>query len=87
MNDSSTSKYPVAPHLTELLHTLPPDLQSEVCDFVEFLLEKRYRRELEQRAVAHGWPTDFFTTTVGSINDPSFVRQPQGVPEEREPLP
>lgn len=74
----------------ELLETklreLPPDLLSEVEDFVEFLLEKRRRSELEQQAVAHGWPSGFFTRTAGAIDDPSFVRPPQGEPEDRTGL-
>jgi hypothetical protein len=63
------------------LRALPPDMLSEVEDFVEFLLKKRRRAELEQQAVAHGWPPGFFAQTAGSINDPSFVRHPQGEPE------
>jgi hypothetical protein len=53
--------------LADLVGSLPPDLQSEVRDFVEFLLEKRRRADLEQLAVANGWPADFFAHTVGSV--------------------
>lgn len=66
------------------IQTLPPDLRREVEDFVEFLLEKRRRAELEQIAVAHGWPPGF-SRTAGSIDDPTFIRHPQGVYEQREP--
>jgi hypothetical protein len=72
--------------LADLVGSLPPDLQSEVRDFVEFLLEKRRRADLEQLAVANGWPADFFAHTVGSIADPTFVRPPQGEAEQREPF-
>jgi len=71
--------------LRDLVADLPPELQREVRDFVEFLLEKRRRAELEQRAVTHGWPPRFFADTVGAIDDPTFVRQPQGAYEQREP--
>src|SRR5689334_4281979 len=67
--------------LEDKIRILPPDLQREVEDFVDFLLAKQRRAELaalEQQAVAHGWPPGFFTKTAGSIDDPTFVRQPQG---------
>jgi hypothetical protein len=51
------------------LRELPADMLGEVEDFVEFLLEKRRRAELEQQAVAHGWPPGFFAQTAGSIPD------------------
>ena len=73
-------------NLVDLVGELPPEMQSEVRDFVEFLLEKRRRAELEQLAVTHGWPPRFFAHTVGAIDDPTFVRQPQGEYEQREPL-
>lgn len=38
------------------------------------------------RAPHPGWPPDFFDRVFGSIDDPSFVRHPQGEYEEREPL-
>ena len=66
---------------------LPPELQREVRDFVEFLVEKHQRVDLEQQGVTRGWPPRFFAHTVGSIDDPTFVRQPQGEYEQREPLP
>jgi hypothetical protein len=72
--------------LAELVEALPPDLQSEVRDFVEFLLEKQRRAELERLAVANGWPVDFFAHTVASIDDPTFVRPPQGAAEQRDPF-
>ncbi|MEI8307699.1 MAG: DUF2281 domain-containing protein [Chloroflexales bacterium] len=71
--------------LERKIQALPPDLRREVEDFIEFLLEKRQRVELEQLAVAHGWPPGF-SQTAGSINDPSFVRHPQGDLEQREPM-
>jgi hypothetical protein len=71
--------------LEEKIQTLPHDLRLEVEDFVEFLLEKRRRAALEQQAVAHGWPAGF-AQTAGSIDDPTFVRHPQGELEERAPL-
>jgi hypothetical protein len=59
--------------LTETLETklreLPPDMLGEVEDFVEFLLEKRRRAELERQALAHGWPPGYFEQTAGSIPD------------------
>jgi len=67
------------------IRALPQDLRREVEDFVEFLLEKRRRAELEQIAVVHGWPSGF-SRTAGSIDDPTFVRHPQGTYEERMPL-
>jgi hypothetical protein len=72
--------------LVELVDALPPELQSEVRDFVEFLLEKRPRVDLEQLAVAKGWPAGFFTRTIGSVDDPTFIRPPQGDAEQRESL-
>lgn len=71
--------------LTAKIRTLPPDLQREVEDFIEFLLEKRRRAELAQLAVAHGWPPDF-AQTAGAIDDPTFIRHPQGEYEPRDPL-
>lgn len=65
------------------IHALPQELQREVEDFVELLLEKRRRPELEQLAVTHGWPPGF-SRTAGSIDDPTFVRHPQGEYEQRE---
>jgi len=32
-------------HLEELIRQLPPELRREVTDFVEFLLEKRVRKQ------------------------------------------
>lgn len=32
------------------------------------------------------WPEGWLDATAGSIEDPSFARQPQGIPEERESL-
>ena len=37
--------------LTELVLELPPSLQAEVRDFVEFLLEKQRRSDAEQSAL------------------------------------
>ena len=71
--------------LEEKIQALPHDLQLEVEDFVEFLLKKRRRVALEQQAVAHDWPASF-AQTAGSINDPTFIRQPQGQLEKRAPL-
>jgi len=78
----------VTPDVTTIeakLRALPQDLLREVEDFIEFLLEKRRRAELEQIAVAHGWPAGF-STTAGSIDDPTFVRYSQGEYETREPF-
>ncbi|AUX27533.1 uncharacterized protein SOCEGT47_081270 [Sorangium cellulosum] len=36
---------------------------------------------------AHGWPPGWFERTAGTIEDPSFVRHPQGEYEAREALP
>lgn len=63
--------------LIEKLHTLSPELQREVEDFVEFLLAKQRRLAAEEQAAAHGWPPGFFEQTAGVLaNDPSFMRQP-----------
>ena len=35
---------------------------------------------------ARGWPPGWFESTAGAIDDPSFVRSPQGEYETREPL-
>ena len=72
--------------LEEKIRVLPNDLQREVEDFVEFLLVKQRRAELERAAAAHGWPPGFFAHTAGSIDDPTFVRGDQGIAEERLPL-
>lgn len=71
--------------LAAKIRALPADLQREVEDFIEFLLEKRRRAELEQIALAHGWSPDF-ARTAGSIADPTFVRHPQSEPDVREPF-
>ena len=72
--------------LEEKIRVLPNELQREVEDFVEFLLTKQRRAELERTAVEHGWPPDVFLQTAGSIDDPTFMRGDQGIPEERLPL-
>ena len=72
--------------LEEKIRVLPNELQREVEDFVEFLLAKQRRAELERIAVANGWPVGFFAQTAGSIDDPTFVRGDQGIAEERLPL-
>jgi hypothetical protein len=72
--------------LEEKIRVLPSELQREVEDFVEFLLEKERRAELERTAVAHGWPAGFVSRTAASIEDPTFLRHPQGQPEERASL-
>lgn len=69
--------------LEHKIRQLPNSLQREVEDFVEFLLAKQRRAELEQRALTQGWPAGFFAQTAGSIDDPTFIRHPQGEPEER----
>ena len=33
-----------------------------------------------------GWPPGFFDTVIGSIDDDTFMRHPQGEFEPREPL-
>jgi len=33
-----------------------------------------------------GWPPGFFENTFGSIDDPAFMRYPQGEYEERTPM-
>src|SRR5262249_45406724 len=35
-------------------------------------------------AARPGWPPGWFEATAGSIDDPTFVRPPQGAYEERE---
>jgi hypothetical protein len=35
---------------------------------------------------ADAWPPEFFSQVVGSIDDPTFIRPPQGEPETREPM-
>lgn len=72
--------------LAEKIQELPDELQREVEHFVEFLLARQRRAELERTAVAHGWLADFFAKTAGSIDDPTFVRGDQGTAEERLPL-
>lgn len=72
--------------LEEKIRVLSNDLQREVEDFVEFLLAKQRRTELERTAIANGWSAGFFAQTAGSINDPTFVRGEQGLAEERLPL-
>jgi len=72
--------------LEEKIRVLSNDLQREVEDFVEFLLAKQRRAELERTALANGWPAGFFAETAGCINDPTVVRGEQGVAEERLPL-
>ncbi|MBP1466598.1 DUF2281 domain-containing protein [Candidatus Chloroploca sp. M-50] len=72
--------------LEEKIRELPNELQREVEDFVEFLLVKQRRAELERTAIAMGWPAGFFARIAGSIDDPTFVRGDQGVAEERLPL-
>jgi len=71
--------------LVAKIRALPPDLQHAVEKYIEVLLEQRRRAEREQIAVAHGWSPDF-ARTAGSIDDPTFVRHPQGEPEVREPF-
>lgn len=71
--------------LTAKIRTLPPDLQREVEDFIEFLIEKRRRAELSQLAVANGWPPEF-VQTAGAVDAPTFIRHPQGEYERRDPL-
>jgi hypothetical protein len=72
--------------LEEKIRLLPGDQRREVEDFVEFLLVKQRRAELERVAVERGWPPDFFAQTAGSIDDPTFTRHPQGEAEERSSL-
>ena len=72
--------------MTLKIRVLSNNLQREVEDFVEFLLAKQRRGDLERIAVAHGWPTGFFAQTAGSVDDPTFVRGDQGSAEERVPL-
>jgi hypothetical protein len=58
--------------LAELVRDLPPDLEAEIRDFIEFVIEKRRKAELaelEHRAVARGWPPDYFEQTAGSLPD------------------
>jgi Protein of unknown function (DUF2281) len=74
------------PTLEDKIHALPHDLRREVEDFVEFLLHKRRRAALDDVATANGWPDGFIAATAGSIDDPSFVRHPQGEADERLPL-
>ncbi len=70
-------------NLEQKIRLLPLELQREVEDFVEFLLVKQRRAELEQVGQSNAWPAGFFTQTAGVIDDPSFLRHPQGLPEER----
>lgn len=58
--------------LAELVQELPPDLQTEIRDFVEFLLEKRRRAvlaEAEQHTMENGWPPGYFDRTAGALPD------------------
>jgi len=71
------------PTLEDKIHALPHDLRREVEDFVEFLLHKHRRAELDDVATRHGWPAGFISSTAGSIDDPSFVRPPQGEADDR----
>ncbi len=50
--------------LEEKIRALPPDLQREIEDFVEFLVEKR-----RHMAPAIVWPPGYFEEVVGSIPD------------------
>ena len=34
----------------------------------------------------NGWPEGWFERTAGSIDDPTFMRHPQGEHETRDPL-
>jgi hypothetical protein len=72
--------------LEEKIRLLPREQRREVEDFVEFLLAKQRRAELERAAAAHGWPPHFIAQTAGSIDDPTFIRHAQGEAEERPPL-
>jgi hypothetical protein len=72
--------------LEEKIRELDPELRREVEHFVEFMLDKQRRAEIERIAVAHGWPPGYFTNVIGSIDDPTFVRHPQGEYEQRESL-
>ncbi len=72
--------------LEEKIRELPNALQREVEDFVEFLLAKQRRAEIERIALANGWPENFFSQIAGSIDDPTFVRGDQGATEERTSL-
>jgi hypothetical protein len=71
--------------LEEKIRELDPELRREVEHFVEFMLDKQRRAELARIAVAHGWPPGF-SQTAGSIDDPTFIRHPQGEYEVREPF-
>src|SRR5689334_1577918 len=63
--------------LAELVEELPPDLQIEVRDFVEFLLQKRRRVEPPE---ARGWPPGYFERTAGSLPDfPDVDGDMQGI--------
>lgn len=72
--------------LEEKIRILPDELQREVEQYIEFLLIKRHRAELEALAAKNGWPANYFAETAGSITDPTFIRHPQGEFEEREPF-
>lgn len=70
-----------SPSLTELIEELSPDARKSVRDFVEFLVAKQ-RSELAKQAETNG-PAEGFFDLTGSIQDPTFVRPPQGETEER----
>jgi hypothetical protein len=40
--------------------------------------------EWEEKPIDTAWPAGWFETTAGAIDDPSFIRQDQGVHEKRE---
>jgi hypothetical protein len=45
-----------------------------------------YTSQSPEGPSSEGWPEGWLEQTSGSIDDPSFTRQPQGTLEERESL-
>ena len=72
--------------LEEKIRLLPGEQRREVEDFVEFLLKKPRRAELEGGATERDWPLSFIAETAGRIDDPTFTRHTQDESEERLPL-
>ena len=70
-----------SPSLTELIEELSPDARKSVRDFVEFLVTKQ--RSEKAKHTETNSPAEGFFDLAGSIQDPTFVRPPQGETEER----
>ncbi|MBI3822511.1 MAG: hypothetical protein HY289_07510 [Planctomycetes bacterium] len=65
----------------KLLHlTIPVDEANRPYRMVIVLVPES---ELQTNCAENGWPAGYFGRTYGSIQDESFVRQPQGDYPER----